>query len=102
MRIDCTDKKKDHPKVALERRGQRALRLTEELDNRFHLRAGEYLGVVFITYSLHGCPHAACLVHLATEEAQRTIIWVVGVVHLRQVAKGIASYAKAFHRERAS
>jgi len=66
-------------------------RLTEELDYRPYLRAGEHSGVVLVPHGQHGLPHAAGLVHLAEEEAQDRLVQMGGVIHLGKDAKEAAA-----------
>lgn len=56
----------------------------EELDDDLYLGSGENLRVLFVALGYHGGPHAAGVVHLATEEAQGRLVRVVGVVELSQ------------------
>lgn len=42
----------------------------EELDDDLYLGSGENLRVLFVALGYHGGPHAAGVVHLATEEAR--------------------------------
>ena len=63
-----------------------ASRLVKEFDDRAYLASREHFRVLPIAYGLHSLPHAACLVHLAAEEAQRALAGMVGVVHTGKVA----------------
>lgn len=63
------------------------LRRTEKRYNSLHLIAGEHFCIVFIPYGLHRLPHSACLVHLAAEKSQRTVVAIIGVVHLCQLTE---------------
>ena len=46
------------------------LRFAQELDDYFYLCPREHLGILLVAYVLHGLSHAACVMHLTTEEAQ--------------------------------
>ena len=79
------------------------LRLAEELHYRSHLCSGEHLGFLLIPLGHHGLPHAAREVHLFTKVLQGTIVIMVGVLHLGELAEAIRLNSKSFHIiERAS
>ena len=73
------------------------LRFAQELDDDLHLCPGEHLGILLVAYVLHGLPHAARVVHLATEEAQGRVVAMVGVIHLSQIPEGITLNKELFH-----
>ena len=67
------------------------LRFAQELDDHFHLCSGEHLGILLVAHVPHRLPHAACVVHLAAEEAQGTALISVGVVELGQLAEAVTA-----------
>ena len=73
------------------------LRFAKELDDDLHLCPREHLGILLVAYVLHRLPHAACVVHLATEEAQGRVVIVVGVVELCQLPEGVIFYLELCH-----
>ena len=72
-------------------------RLAKESHYRAHLGSRERLGVLVIPLGHHGLPHAAREMHLFAEVQQGTLIVVVGVIHLGQLAEGIGFYRKFIH-----
>ena len=73
------------------------LRFAQELDDHFHLCSGEHLGILLVAHVLHGLPHTARVVHLATEEAQGRLVCVVGVVELGQLPERVGFDYKFVH-----
>ena len=69
----------------------------EELDDDLYLGSGENLCVLFVALGYHGGPHAAGVVHLATEEAQGRLVRVVGVVELCQFPERVGFDYKFVH-----
>ena len=73
------------------------LRVAQELDYYLHLCPREHFGILLVAHVLHGLPHAARVVHLATEEAQSRVVAMVGVVHLCQLPERITLNLELFH-----
>ena len=76
------------------------LRFAKELDDDLYLCSREHPSLLFVAYYLHRLPHAACVVHFTAEEAQRTIVRMIGVIHLSQIPEGVIPYLESCHRVR--